>query len=374
MKNMITVVHFIHGLNMGGAETLVKNYALMLDKSKFRVIVLCYEHYNTSPYEELLKQNGIHTIFVCDEMPLYGKKGIVAKLINRIQRYLFIRKKLRKIGPDIIHFHLPLSDYIKFARPKKNTKLFYTQHFNAHHWKETYPTDIKNMAWLKKHYSFHMIALNQLMKHDIDQMFSINDTYILNNGVDLSLFNGNFSKHEKRAELKIPQSAFVVVHVGRFHPIKNHDFLVDTFMEIKKRRDNALLLMVGTGETEAKIVGKLNDYSLNGSYKILHDRMDVAEILRASDAALFPSISEGLGIAVIEMQAAGLPCIVSTAVPKDTKISNKICYMDLNEPASKWADKLLELSNEKSPVQYTNLAEWDIRENVRQLEKLYEGA
>ena len=62
------------------------------------------------------------------------------------------------------------------------------------------------MAWLKKHYSIHMIALNQLMKHDIDQMFSINDTYILNNGIDLSLFNGNFSKHEKRAALNIPQS------------------------------------------------------------------------------------------------------------------------------------------------------------------------
>lgn len=370
---MITVVHFIHGLNMGGAETLVKNYALMLDKLKFRVVVLCYEHYNTSPYEELLKQKGIHTIFVCDEMPLYGKKGIVAKLINRTQRYLFIRKKLRKIAPDIIHFHLPLSDYIKFARPKTNTKLFYTQHFDVNRWKEEYPTDIHKLTWLKKHYSLHMIAINKQMKYDMDQMFSINDTYILNNGIDFSLFNMRFSRNEKRAELNIPQSAFIVVHVGRFHPIKNHDFLVDTFLEIKKRRDNALLLMVGTGETEAKIVSKLNDYSLNGSYKILHDRMDVAEILRASDAALFPSISEGLGIAVIEMQAAGLPCIVSTAVPKDTKISNKICYMDLNEPASKWADKLLELSEEKSPVQYTNLAEWDIRENVRQLEKLYEG-
>lgn len=37
---MLNVVHFIHGLNMGGAETLVKNYALLLDKSKFNVTVL----------------------------------------------------------------------------------------------------------------------------------------------------------------------------------------------------------------------------------------------------------------------------------------------------------------------------------------------
>ena len=38
---MIKVVHFIHGLNMGGAETLVKDYALLIDKNKFETIVLC---------------------------------------------------------------------------------------------------------------------------------------------------------------------------------------------------------------------------------------------------------------------------------------------------------------------------------------------
>lgn len=94
---MITVVHFIHGLNMGGAETLVKNYALMLDKSKFKVIVLCYVRNSSSPYEDLLNQNGIQVIFVCDKMPLYEKNNMLAKLINRTQRYLFIRKELKKL-------------------------------------------------------------------------------------------------------------------------------------------------------------------------------------------------------------------------------------------------------------------------------------
>ena len=58
---MIKVVHFIHGLNMGGAETLVKNYALLLDRARFQVTVLCYEHCG-SPYEDVLRQNNIDVI------------------------------------------------------------------------------------------------------------------------------------------------------------------------------------------------------------------------------------------------------------------------------------------------------------------------
>ena len=48
------VVHFIHGLNTGGAETLVKDYAIGLDKNKYNVSILCYEH-RDSPYEDILK-------------------------------------------------------------------------------------------------------------------------------------------------------------------------------------------------------------------------------------------------------------------------------------------------------------------------------
>lgn len=71
---MINIVHFIHGLNMGGAETLVKDYAVLLDKSKFHVTVLCYERFD-SPYEDILRQNDIKVIYICDKMPLYQKRG-----------------------------------------------------------------------------------------------------------------------------------------------------------------------------------------------------------------------------------------------------------------------------------------------------------
>ena len=130
--------------------------------------------------------------------------------------------------------------------------------------------------------------------------------------------------------------------------------------------------MVGRGETEEKVRNQLEGAGLAGSYRILHDRTDVAEILRACDAAVFPSFSEGLPLSLIEMQAAGLHCIASTGVQKDACISNRLSFLSLEQSADVWADTLLEMAASKNSIQYDGLEEWDIRYNVKQLEKMYE--
>lgn len=370
---IIHVVHFIHGLNMGGAETLVKNYALLLDKSKFKVTVLCYTHYD-SPYETILQQNNIPVIYLCDEMPFYGKTGAIAKLVNHFQRYWQVRRELQQLNPDVVHFHLQLSSYIRFSKLKKSVKLFYTQHFDTVDWEVDNPKDVKNLRWLLTHHGVQLIALNGNMKIAMNKMFRTDATKILNNGIDLSAFGQLIDRNRKRRNLGIPQNAFVIAHVGRFDPVKNHIFLVDIFEEIKKKLPNAFLLMVGRGETEKAVIEKLNSKGFEDSYRILHDRTDVPEILLASDAAVFPSISEGLGIAVIEMQAAGLPCVASTGVPENACVSNKLQFLRLELGAKAWADKLLEMCEDPTPIQYFGIEEWDIRHNVKQLEKMYEEA
>lgn len=370
---MIKIVHFIYGLNMGGAETLVKNYALLLDKSKFKVTVLCYTH-EESPYEELLRRNNIEVIYVCDSMPLYKRKGIIAKIVNHYQRYWLIRQELRKLDPDIVHFHLTVSDFIRFAHLKKDAQLFYTQHFDTSVWEKDCPDDIKNLKWLMKRYQVQPIALNKAMKASMDQILQTDQTRILNNGVDMSEFQKPLDRNAKRIELNVPQDAFVIAHVGRFDPIKNHEFLVKVFQQIKQKKPEAFLLMVGRGETEEKVRNQLEGAGLADSYRILHDRTDVAEILQACNAAVFPSFSEGLGIAVIEMQAAGLPCVVSTGVPENACISNKLQFLSLELSAQEWAKKLLEMCEDSTLIRYSGIEEWDIRHNVKQLEKMYEDA
>lgn len=370
---MINIVHFIHGLNIGGAETLVKNYALLLDKSKFNVTVLCYTRCD-SPYETILQQNNIPVVYLCDEMPFYEKTGLIAKLVNRFQRYWLVRRELQQLNPDIVHFHLSLSDYVRFSGLKKSVKLFYTQHFSAEVWRSENSSDIQNLKWLMKHYQVQPIALNASMCDSMNKILQTDNTKILNNGVDLSEYSRQYDRDKKRMDLNIPQNAFLVVHVGRFDPIKNHEFLVKVFQQIKQKKPEAFLLMVGRGETEEKVRNQLEGAGLADSYRILHDRTDVAEILQACNAAVFPSFSEGLGIAVIEMQAAGLPCVVSTGVPENACISNKLQFLSLELSAQEWAKKLLEMCEGSTLIRYSGIEEWDIRHNVKQLEKMYEDA
>ena len=271
-----------------------------------------------------------------------------------------------------MHVHLELNRYVSFCRLPKTTRIFYTNHHTVARWKEE-KADVRAMRKLIRTYPTRIIALTQEMKKEIDKLFNVESTAVLNNGIDLSRYEECIDRNKKRKELGVPINAFVVVHIGRFNPIKNHMFLIDVFEQIKKKKPEAFLLMVGKGDTEKEAWIELNKKHLEKSAMILHDRKDVPEILLASDAALFPSISEGLGIAVIEMQAAGLPCVASTGVPENACISNKLQFLSLELSAREWARKLLEMCEDTTPIQYSGIEEWDIRHNVKQLEKMYEG-
>lgn len=57
---------------------------------------------------------------------------------------------------------------------------------------------------------------------------------------------------------------------------------------------------------------------------------------------MFPSLYEGLGIAALEAQAAGLPCIISDSVPSECRVTDLAESLDLNLPIDEWADVVLE--------------------------------
>lgn len=365
---MLNIVQFIHGLNMGGAETLVKEYALGLDKTKFNLTILCLKRLHT-PYENLLEQAHIRIIYLSDFMILVHKTNILCRGFNRLQRYYLSRKYLRQLRPDIVHVHLPLNGYVKFARLAKTTKIFYTQHFDADRL-QNYPQDVKALRWLIARYPTQLIALNDTMREQLNQLFGISNTVVLNNGINLTRFKQAKCKAQIRRELGIPQDAFVLGHIGRLNPIKNQSFLIKAAGQMRKQPNlNTWLLLVGDGADRAKLEQEIIRSGLQTHALILSHRTDIPDLLRAMDRFVFPSISEGLGIAVIEAQAAGIPCVVSNAVPSAVQISNLVTFKSLQEPVKNWVHAILQAP----PMpQYTHLEKWDIAAIIRQLEELYE--
>ena len=99
-------------------------------------------------------------------------------------------------------------------------------------------------------------------------------------------------------------------------------------------------------------------------------REDVPALLHAMDVFCMPSLYEGMPLAVLEAQAAGLPCLVSNGVPKDCLQTPRARQLPLSAPPSKWAEVILAESKVLSAAPPV-LQSFDIRENARMLTAYY---
>ena len=372
----IKVMHFIHGMSPGGAEILVKDYLKYLDKKRFDLVLLCLYHFRSSPYEKIVEGMGIRVIYVEDYLRLKSSNHF-AKIINYIKRYLVVRSVIRSEKPDVIHGHLCVNTYIKFSRPSKDTFIVHTVHSEPKClWRKSRSLqqifrrqDFKGAKYLVKKYGMRFIVLHDRMRKEINKMFSVSDSVVLNNGVDISRFNKAESIEEIRKKLGIRRDAFVIGHIGRFHKEKNHSFLIDIFKEIKKTEERAFLLMVGDGGGKATIKKYLDENGFEDDYLILSNRNDIPGILKAMNVFVFPSLFEGLGVALVEAQVAKIPCFVSDGIPRHAIISNQTKQLTLKLGPQEWAKEILGFKKPKNII--VDDSEWDIRKITKQLEKIY---
>ena len=150
----------------------------------------------------------------------------------------------------------------------------------------------------------------------------------------------------------------MVGHVGRLHPQKNHDFLIEVFAEIKKKKPDAELILIGTGPLEEKVRSKVADKGLTESVQFLGNRKDMNRVYQAMDIFVFPSLFEGLGIVAIEAQAAGVPIVCSEGLPPETDITPIYQKLLLSDGAEKWANAALEMA--QNPSAHTNMQKYVI--------------
>lgn len=365
------VIQLIHGFTMGGAETLVKEYCLNLDKEKFDVSVLCFYKYD-SPYEKILEENGIKIIYI-DEYQMRKKNGKLKNALSIVNRYFYVRNYLKQEKPDVIHSHLTLNNYVLFSRPKAGTKIVHTVHSEPQKlWNKKFSRrlDFYAAKKLAHKYDMRFIVLHEKMRNEINALFEVKDSVVLNNGIDFKRFEEAMSKEEVRVRLNIPQNAYVIGHVGRFSPQKNHKLIVEVFEKVCEKRKNAFLMFVGNGQTKSVIQKLLVEKGLKEKSLILSDRTDIPDLLSAMDLFTLPSCHEGLGISLIEAQKMKLPCVVSDTIPDGAIISNLVKKISLKESLECWAECLI--SHKVDEVEYRGLNEWDMQYVINELQKIYD--
>jgi conjugative relaxase-like TrwC/TraI family protein len=157
-------------------------------------------------------------------------------------------------------------------------------------------------------------------------------------GVDFKPFGEVVDSASVRAELNIPRGAFVIGHVGRFEPQKNHEFFLQVAAEIVRREPAAHFLLIGEGSLQPAVRRQAERLGIADRVIMTGVCSDVPRLMRgAMDAFLFPSRYEGLGLVLVESQAAGVPCFFSDCIPPEATV---VCV--LTGAGVKWPDALVD--------------------------------
>lgn len=172
-------------------------------------------------------------------------------------------------------------------------------------------------------------------------MFGTKDVHILPNAIDIERYAFNLLIRNQTKKALGLDDAFVIGHVGRFSAVKNHSFLTDVFAQIKRQEPNSKLLLVGAGSEMQAVQQKVKALGLGADVIFTGVRNDVANLMQAMDVFVFPSLYEGLGIVLIEAQAAGLPCVVSDTIPQEAYLTDLVTAEKLSSSVEKWAEKIL---------------------------------
>ena len=129
--------------------------------------------------------------------------------------------------------------------------------------------------------------------------------YVPGVGIDLSKFgHANIDKAEKRKELGIADEAILLLSAGELNANKNHETVIRAIADM-----NLYYLIAGEGYLHEHLQNVIDEHGLSNRVKLLGHRTDVAELYKAADLYILPSIREGLNVSLMEAMASGLPVV-----------------------------------------------------------------
>ena len=124
--------------------------------------------------------------------------------------------------------------------------------------------------------------------------------------MDLDRFSG--SRETAREKLGIGKDEFVLLSVGEMTVNKNHRLALQALALLRDKPIRYVL--VGRGEQMENLQALARELEISNRVIFTGYRSDVPELYPAADAFFFPSIREGLSVALMEAMASGLPSIV----------------------------------------------------------------
>lgn len=359
------ILHFIHGLNVGGAETFIVNIIRHLDLNTF-----CFDF---AIQNAKITNHQILNMITDEHIKIFT---IPSFPHHPFAQYRALNELLAKNYYDIVHIHMnaainPIP--LLVSRHFKKVKFIIHSHSIS---------NSKGIVGKWLHYLNSRLLINEshvkvaCSKEAGKWMFGNRNFSLLNNAIDTNEVHYNSeSRLCIRREFNIPNDAKVIGSIGRFVYAKNHQFIIEIFNQYLKRNPDTFLLLVGDGELFKDIMTLANKNGVNGHIVFTGMRTDVSAMLSTMDCFLFPSHFEGLGFTAIEAESTGLYVVASNNVPSVINIKGFANFLSLTDSIEKWINaidnalvKTSAYNREVSPITNT---QYDIDIMTKQLESIY---
>ena len=341
MNKNLKVLHIVGGMDPGGTETMLMNlYREVHNKIQFDFISY-YE--NEAYYDKEIEQLG-GKIIRLDSPHKVGQIQTIKNLYNLIKSQKY----------DIVHAHTLFNCGTAMLAARlagANIRISHAHtnlNFGVSKLKKLYFYIMKSL--MKIFSTDFMACSNSAGKYLFGDNIVRNKNYkVLPNYVDYKkIINCNDTTSIKE-ELGFNEDDVIICHIGRFVDAKNHKFLIEVLNEIIKKNNLIKAILVGDGPLKEEIKNQIKDLGITDNIKLLGLRKDIDVILNNCNLFIFPSIYEGLGLVMLEAQAAGLPCLVSEAIQPEADLGigllNKV---NLNDGIDKWCNEALRIIDKKN--------------------------
>ena len=199
-------------------------------------------------------------------------------------------------------------------------------------------------------------------------------TYMPNAVDTLKYRYNNTTRQQVRERLHL-EERFVVGHVGRYSYTKNQELLIRCIANIKDKYPNITLICIGQGELKEYFAALIEQLHVKARVILLDWQSRIWEYLQAFDLFCLPSKFEGFPISVVEAQAAGLPCLVSSTVTEEVAITPLVRFVSCDQ--IQWERAIINCmySRVENRYGYDELVAergFDIRRSAGMLEELYD--
>ena len=328
------ILHIVSNISLrSGIMSVLMSYYRHIDRQSLKFDFLFYEKREPNYENEILKLKG--RVF-------YSPKPTQMRKFNA-----FINGFCAEHSEeyDIIELHDPFLFFFYRNMKKKLKCKIFISHAHSTRMSDSLLGELRNRLLLKFNIKRPDVLFACSAVAGVKTFGKKFARYgiVINNAIDLKKFNNNEQKRNRfRKELRI-EGKFVVGHVGNFTEPKNHAFILEVFSRVLSEQPNSELFLIGSGDRIKAVQDRCKALDIYDKVIFAGVRNDICNILCAFDVFLFPSLYEGFGIALIEAQAVGLPCVYSDVIPKEVNViteNNRI--LSLKQKYQDWVKAILD--------------------------------